>query len=101
MSLNFDAEVVVLFGAVAFESVVSNTFSRLILSHSRYILDTLFVQANQLTGTWPEELCPSCSRCQDNVRYFGIDCEEVTCLARCCRSYSVCFWNDNPPQQGE
>jgi hypothetical protein len=53
--------------------------------------DTLFLQRNNLTGSWPEAFCPPCPGCDRPFNEFGLDCSEVSCSPECCKSVENCY----------
>ena len=55
--------------------------------------DTLYVQANDLSGSFPGELYP-CPACLNDVVYFGFDCAKVECTRTVCNDDS-CFLLNN------
>jgi len=50
--------------------------------------DTLFVQRNNFTGTWPNAFCfPKLDK-------FGLDCERVLCPnENCCQPDVFCYYD--------
>jgi hypothetical protein len=56
-----------------------------------YFPDTLFLQRNNLTGSWPEAFCPPCPDCNHPFNEFGLDCSEISCSPECCKSSENCF----------
>jgi hypothetical protein len=48
--------------------------------------DTLFIQGNQITGSWPTEFCPSA---QPSISIYGMDCHAIDCS--CCDPSINCF----------
>lgn len=59
------------------------------------ITDTVFLQGNDLNGTWPVEFCPEgfLGKGEPNVQNFGIDCHKVKCVATCCDEWRNCFFH--------
>jgi hypothetical protein len=52
------------------------------------VADTLFLQRNDLNGTWPEEYCVVF------LQRFGIDCDRIKCSSEaCCPPEDVCFYS--------
>jgi len=47
------------------------------------VLNTIFVQRNQLTGRWPRRWCPKTGD-PAILLNFGLDCDELPCSPSCC-----------------
>lgn len=62
--------------------------------HIIYHSDSLFVQANNITGEWPRLFCPFSSSQPAAISNFGIDCDEIECVqVGCCTEYN-CYYDD-------
>jgi len=58
--------------------------------------DTLFLQGNNLSGSFPLIYCPACNTCVHPLQHFGLDCDEVAidpgCFGRNVRDDQNCFY---------
>lgn len=62
--------------------------------HDNGVLNSLFVQANNITGEWPRLFCPFSSSQPAAISNFGIDCDEIECVqVGCCTEYN-CYYDD-------
>jgi hypothetical protein len=66
--------------------------------HTPLLSDTMFVQGNDISGTFPEELC-SCPLCRDKLYFFGIDCFKIDCSSNCCDLIRQCYYANNTVTQ--
>ena len=55
-----------------------------------YIIETLFVHGNNLTGSWPGQFCKTCQTCPGLLN-FGLNCQKITCDPSCCSLLENCF----------
>jgi hypothetical protein len=54
-------------------------------------LGTLYLNGNNLTGTWPDEFCPTEKDPDGPFTEFGLDCEQTPCPEECCLPENNCF----------
>jgi len=61
-----------------------------------YIPDTLYLQGNDLGGTFPNHYCPEAYNGPEGLQAWGIDCEKVSCSkVDCCNAWENCFYYKN------
>jgi hypothetical protein len=63
-------------------------FALCLFVHVIALLDTLYLQFNDLTGVWPAEFCDPTTT---TLREFGLDCDEVTSCT-CCSTLN-CYYS--------
>jgi hypothetical protein len=52
---------------------------------------TLYVNGNNLTGSWPDEFCPSEADPDGPFSEFGLNCDQTPCPEDCCLPENNCF----------
>jgi hypothetical protein len=57
----------------------------------------MFIQGNNITGTFPKELCPQ-ALSLDGLALFGVDCAKIGCDPNCCQEYN-CFYLEKTAYQ--
>lgn len=82
-----------LFTAATLNRHLSNRFCFCITNSHFFVwlTETIFIQFNNIKGSFPDVYCPKCEDCEHPLFSFGIDCLVIDCPPECCDPDLNCF----------